>query len=717
MEPYELKQNFFKLAHFDPTCQDDYGYQVIDYLVLDALAVFGPLLVVTSREIKENIQKSFHVVFEEAEINASAKRLGNRGLIEYIEPDNRTERPRIQILAETKEQISNNVAEIRGLEDNVIDSWKNGLLAKYAEYPLVAEKVKDIVNCLQLFLTRILIKHGVECVALLYPEDQKTKQWIQDVKGAALEGLPTIDPFVYSVVQLEIPLFFQSPDSQRQYYISSVFNSSFFWHLVQVDQKLSRLLKDVTRGQRLYLDNNILYGLVGLGGSAKLNAVHSMLRIAKELGYDLWVTTKSIDEFHESLRWNVEQLRQRPSLPSELARIAVENLEVDSFVTLYWKSFVRNGISIEEFYSERSHLDEILGGLDIQITNKFRRDIDKSDELIDEMSILRSVAVAWTSEHIIEHDAYHRVFINKIRKSPKYSFTDATAWFLTDDSKLPVYDQVARKGKNYLPFCITSNHWIQINRPLLTRTANQAEYERSFHVLVTQPFLRSMIAPFNLERAYNEVLGRLTRYQDMNPEFARSLVADRHFMITVAQEEDSKKIDELIESQFVDLANVLQSKKDKLAQELENERINKKSTIEELNTRITLLEKKADEERERRSLEVTSLTSNLQAEKEKRKEVETEAQNIKEDFHKFKTGTRNWAISILLIFSTSAILWLLPYQLSWIDIDNYLNRFFLQLSVQLMVISLILIIPLRQHWKWLVGLAATFFVLFISLAS
>ena len=103
MGPNELKQTVFKLAHFDPTCQDDYGYQIADYLILDALAVFGPLLAVTAIEVQDNIKKSFHIFFEEDEINSSAKRLAQKGQIDYTGEDSRTSRPRFKILPETKE--------------------------------------------------------------------------------------------------------------------------------------------------------------------------------------------------------------------------------------------------------------------------------------------------------------------------------------------------------------------------------------------------------------------------------------------------------------------------------------------------------------------------------------------------------------------------------------------------------------------------------------
>lgn len=161
------------------------------------------------------------------------------------------------------------------------------------------------------------------------------------------------------------------------------------------------------------------------------------------------------------------ELKGKLPVPSELARIATQNLEPNSFLTCYWNDFANNGTSIEEFVSEKSHLENILQGLGIETTNEFRDDIEASQDLLDEEATL-CLSTGEHNAHIIEHDAFHRLFISKIRGGPKYHFSEAIAWFLTHDSKLPVYDRVARKKEVGLPFCITTDQWVQVNRPLLT---------------------------------------------------------------------------------------------------------------------------------------------------------------------------------------------------------------------------------------------------------
>ena len=89
----DIKKALFKLAHFNPTYKDEYGNQIIDYLVLDALSNYEPLLRVEPFDLKRIIKNQFKLDFEESEIVNCAKRLGSKGIIEYKEAEKRFDCP------------------------------------------------------------------------------------------------------------------------------------------------------------------------------------------------------------------------------------------------------------------------------------------------------------------------------------------------------------------------------------------------------------------------------------------------------------------------------------------------------------------------------------------------------------------------------------------------------------------------------------------------
>ena len=211
MRTDEQRQVLFKLAHFDPACTDAYGHSLLDYLVLDALTVFGPLLHVSSTEVRENISQTFLLDYEDTEIDASAKRLAENNKVAFIEAKTAQEKPRYQILESIAENIRKNIDNLKTVEEISIESWRNLLLTKYKEYSEITENIDRIVDALYVFISKMFIRHGIDCVALLYPDEDKTEQWLSDIKGSILEELPRINPFTDSILKLEIPNFLHIP--------------------------------------------------------------------------------------------------------------------------------------------------------------------------------------------------------------------------------------------------------------------------------------------------------------------------------------------------------------------------------------------------------------------------------------------------------------------------------------------------------------------------
>lgn len=353
-------------------------------------------------------------------------------------------------------------------------------------------------------------------------------------------------------------------------------------------------------------------------------------------------------------------------------------------------------------------MKDVLEGLGIKETNEFRGDIEGSEELQDEESILRS-STGEFREPIVAHDAFHRVFINKVRKEPKYHFSQAVAWFLTNDRKLPVYDRAARKGKPCLPFCITGDQWVQVNRPLLTRTTNQTEYQESLYALLTRPFIRSMLPVSPMEKAYGEVLGRLARYKQMNPQLALNITADKHFMVTVASETDEQKIEEKIDSAIVDIANQLQKERETLTKSIEE----KDLTLKELEGRVSAVEGELRERETEHEKQNEELSGKLKGERSRRGIAEGEVENLKELLGTFKANVIRWSGFVGGLILTSFILWLTLVKLA--PLETFKNTLIMGGLSQLVLIFAFLHIPLRQHWKWLIGVIVTLIIAILTM--
>lgn len=556
----EIRLGILKLAYFDPTCEVEYGYQVLDYLILDVLSTNSPFAPVTLNEIKTNIEDMFKLEFAEEEISASTERLVSKVYIRRIvTKEGKNTKLKYMLLPNTLKYIQEKIFKFQELERKVINKWKNEIYKRYKDYPELINNIEPIISNLKLYISKMLIKHGIECIAIIYPDSDELKSLFKSTKSIISKDLSKINSFVDEIIKLEIPRFFYEADTERKSYIINIFNSSFYWYLIQVDESCSNLLREITLGQDLYLDTNVLLSLVGFDGPSVANASYSVLSLAKELGYSLKVTTKTVDEFYNHCKRKNKEYGNITIPSKELAEIAIKILPENDFLYTYWKESLKKEISIKDFIKEKSSLELLLKNLDIMQISQFRETIENSQELLNEMSRLR-VNCPNKDFGVVEHDAFHRIFINKLRQVPKYHFFDAVAWFLTKDRELAIYDRIVRKEKNSLPFCLTIDQWVQFNRPLIKRTKNTKEYEDSFHTLLTTPFIRAFIPSSNMEKAYNKVLERFKRYRLISPKLALSIITDSHFMNSVGKETDEEKIEEKIDNKFVEKASQLEKK-------------------------------------------------------------------------------------------------------------------------------------------------------------
>jgi hypothetical protein len=712
------KNALFKLAFFEPNLSDDSDNQVIDYLILDCISGYGSLLDCDSHDISTYLKTTFLIEFEEAEIIKGAERLAKKRQISIIKDEHSYESPRFKLLKSDASDQIQNLKEIQSLEDLVFSEWSDILRDKYKNI-LNQDKANRIIESFKIFLTKMFVRHGKESVSILYPEIEKTQEWISSIQEEIIRDLPRLDKELDLILQIEIPIFFKANSVHRKKYLNNLFNASFLWHLIQVDESCTQYFKQTTKGQILVLDANILFSLIGLHGPQVLASIHNLLTYANKLEYLIFVSTKTLDEFYESIQRNSERAYESPSYTKNIAKAAIDTLDSNSFLVAYWKEFINQGLTIEEFAIEKAHIKVILENLKISIINDFREEIEKSQELLDEESILRSACGGDIAPTIIEHDAFHCILINKLRKGPKYKYSDATAWFLTHDTKLPVYAHIGLKGKKSLPFCITTNEWIQINRPFLKRTQDANEFEQSFQILVTQPYLRSLLTNFKVDKLRERLFLRLNRYNNMSTQLAFEMAADVHFLSTLSRSPNEKDFNDKIDSVIVDINKSLKAENKELyivieqqSRESNDEISSLKETIGEIKEELSA----KDETMDSLKGELKKLRKEIADSENGRSSNKAEADNVKKEYKQFKKKIR-W-----ILFTIIFIITIVPIWVSGILIESnwYLslkNKVVLKILLSMILLFSLLNIPVPKNWKIWLPILACFLIAFLTILT
>jgi hypothetical protein len=228
-----------------------------------------------------------------------------------------------------------------------------------------------------------------------------------------------------------------------------------------------------------------------------------------------------------------------------------------------------------------------------------------------------------------------------------------------------------------------------------------------------------MMPMMDLERAYAEVLGRLSRYEKMNGQLALSVVSDRHFMASIASESDPQRIEEKIDARFVDIADRLQKEKDTLSKSVRDQA----SEIKVRDTKIETLMAKMHsfEERLEKSEHAArthreraeKMETDLRSQSKLRENAEGDALDIRGEFKRFKISLLRWLTSGAAFIFVSLGFWLLITRL--IGELPLLKQIVLGVSSQLLLLFLFFTIPFREYWKFWVGGALTLTIAILTL--
>lgn len=214
-------------------------------------------------------------------------------------------------------------------------------------------------------------------------------------------------------------------------------------------------------------------------------------------------------------------------------------------------------------------------------------------------------------EDVLEHDAKHRLLVERLRGNGHVTFSNARFWFLTQDNQLPKFaaempDPDDRASE--LPFCISPSVWVQIVRALTPRTE---DFDETVVTLLTSPYVG--YGPTVDQRTVREVVARIDTYEDASPELAIAVLEDSALVRDIADATD-EEMEERIRAAYSTKTRELQEQAQASAAEAEAER--KRREAAETRERDVVLDFEA-EKRRREGAE-----SDAERERREREELE-----------------------------------------------------------------------------------------------
>jgi len=518
----------------------------------------------SQREIQQGIKQVFLLDFSSEEIANTLAQLSKSGKLVNMSGKYSLDITRI-------EELKKKNSETRVFEDKIFADWLSIISIKY---PNLSEDDKlRLVSNLRIYLSRIFLQHGAECVTLIYPEKEKLKKLLEDYSITTLdEILPEQSETLKKIRNVEFPLFLQQIDNEKKIYFAGMLDGTFMYNLVQVDPLTQKLIRDNFRNYNLYLDTNILYALFDLHNHQRTTNVEKAINLAKSFGIKITVTQQTVDEMKKSISLKKDFLLSSPVIKRELAEIGADISDEENFITAYWRAFHKTGISKEDFIEKFSHVSELLKTKAIPI----ERGLDFSDEIINkEIENLNSIiAPQKKTENVARHDVYYKLLIQELRKKAEQEQRPDKYWFFSLDSLLIKYDLKTRK-EGETPFVVLPNQILQILRPFTRRTQ---DYDATFFELFSRPEIKSAqgVLPTNLTQ---KVLAKMSGFNDLPPDIALGIILDQSFRKNILEITDDTELNSVIENETdsIVIAKLKEAEERIEKLELENQKRNRMS--------------------------------------------------------------------------------------------------------------------------------------------
>jgi len=709
MSEEEEKEIIRRLCHFAPTGAASYVRDLHDFLIEHALAAMDEERPLSSTEVLETVNQQYPIHFEMEDIIQSLKRLRGSGKM-YCTTGPRTDDPeaRFGVDVETRARLQQEIAEQVEFESSVLAEWLE-LMAE--RYPTLDDTQLDLLReDLLGFARPVFMKHGAECLSLIYSTDEEAQSFIDAVEAEASLSLPSRPSALHEIRMRELPAFFREATTRRKRYIAQLLNSIFLLRMMQLDPKCAALMRAELREGSLYLDTNVVYRLLGLNGPHLQTAVKTVIELSRGLEFDLFVTPVTIKEFRVSLKHAAKQLSGRQALPRELLPIAIDYTSQEDFMKAYWRANLesRGSISIEDFVATYDNVEVLLSEFGVEVCDtlcdslandqlRLAAEISRLYRSIEEYAADRAeradVEYSLPHEAVVEHDAFHRALILELRPRELNSYADARVWWLTCDTKLLRYDRFARRGTGGIPYCTLSAQWLQIIKPFFPPSE---DLDVAFADMLTSPYLRAY--PIVTPEVGHQILGRIALIQPYSPQLAARVMLDRHFIEQFEKTQTEEERLELIQSQIAMTAEEWRQGNEKLIQQLARIR---KETIPRLEQEKTELARQFQMTEQQRTEEIGRLQSELEELRRSHNAVLKVQEERQKRIHSIIRWAKWGAPALVLLVMIGTLLVLEP----WATLPDPWGFITTLVMVGFALTSLAVPLGGRKLWKFLGYLA------------
>jgi hypothetical protein len=454
-------------------------------------------------------------------------------------------------------------------QEQAIAEW--AVAVRAMDPDLSEAELKDLKADLVNWVQKIIASHGMEAALVLYPEQaqERAEEFFTRIEASGCDFLANRGEKVNAVREKALYLFLRNPTNNQRSYLANLMTTAYLMAVFTIDPEAHEVVKQLTKGQVIYLDTNVVYDVLNLSGPRKYMSIKRVLELTRKLGYEIRVTPWTVSEMKHSVRKARDEISKVALPPKALADLAAEAAGDDGFLTAYWRKYKETGVRPDDFFDLHEQIEGLLEEADIQIDNEGCTAVDQdANGLARQVGLLATIPGGSTKPHpVMDHDAKHRLLIERLRGSGDRRFSNAGYWFLTDDSVLIPFAREQRSDPREIPFAVSLSAWTHIVRSLSPRTE---DYEQTLVDLLDSAAVRPKGVVSS--STVSEVLGRIDMVvKDSTEEIATRMLLDRAVM-TEAERRTGASRDRFIEGAIEQKGSELERELKEIRDAAERER-------------------------------------------------------------------------------------------------------------------------------------------------
>jgi predicted nucleic acid-binding protein len=329
-----------------------------------------------------------------------------------------------------------------------------------------------------------------------------------------------------SEIQKEVFMnYLYSPDESLSIYLYSLAQSYYLIEVLNLDPECRVLIKENVDKITGYLDTNMIIPLVTNDERSK--AAEKLIKLSTDLGFKIKFTKRTREEF-------IKHTESKKAIYLQKGKVAFKNYDKvtpileNGFLKDYLeKKKTNQGLTYDGYFARLTGIEALLKSkYSIEFDENPYEEIKKHDD-IDRVKSLVVKYASLKSDMVAEHDAYHILLIQDLRKKEKGGILGPNSWFITCDSSLYHVDSdLSREEPERVPSSIYAENWVQMISPLLPPEMSNKTAREAFTTLFASriPALTKVVK----EEDLLELQGTWIDDEDLSPEDLAEVIGDHY---------------------------------------------------------------------------------------------------------------------------------------------------------------------------------------------